>query len=68
LQILSDGTVVRVDISNNFGRMGDGAYVAFAESAKRAAQKSSPLKLPPGRESQFSDIVLVFSGKDMIRS
>jgi hypothetical protein len=67
LAILPDGTVTRVMVHNDFGRMSDGAYRSFAESAVRAAQKSSPLKLPPGRESQFSDVVLAFSGKDMIR-
>jgi len=68
LTILADGTVTQARVFNDYGRMGDGAYRSFAESAVRAAQRSSPLKLPPGRESQFSDIVLVFSGKDMIRS
>ena len=68
LSILPDGTVTQARIYNDYGRMSDGGYRSFAESALRAALKSSPLKLPPGRESQFSDIVFVFSGKDMIRS
>jgi hypothetical protein len=33
----------------------------------RAALKSSPLRLPPGKTDQFSDVVFAFSGKDMIR-
>lgn len=63
ITILPDGTVTQARIYNDYGRMSDGAYRSFAESAQRAALKSSPLKLPPGRESQFSDIVLVFPAR-----
>jgi hypothetical protein len=66
--IMADGTVTQARIYNDYGRMGDGAYRSFAEGAVRAALKSSPLKLPPGKASDFADIVFVFSGKDMIRS
>lgn len=66
VSILTDGTVVRADIAG--GNSSDGAWRAFAEGARRAAHKSSPLKLPPGRESQFAEVVFVFSGKDMIRN
>ena len=65
--VLSDGTVQNAKIEGQT-RMDDPAYRSFAESAIRAALKSSPLPLPSGKTSQITDgnLVLVFSAKEML--
>jgi hypothetical protein len=65
--VLTDGTVVNAKIEGS-ARMDDAAYRSFAESAIRAALKSSPLPLPKGKSDQVTDgnLVLVFSAKDML--
>ncbi len=65
--VLADGTVQNAKIEGQ-ARMDDPAYRSFAESAIRAALKSSPLPLPKGKSDQVTDgnLVLVFSAKDML--
>jgi TonB C terminal len=65
--VLPDGTVQRAQVENGT-RMDDPAYRSFAESAVRAALKSSPLPIPAGKAREVTDggLVLGFSAKDML--
>jgi hypothetical protein len=67
LWVLADGTVrdARVESTD---RMSDESYRAFAESARRAALRSSPLPLPSDKAGQLTNgnLVLVFRARDML--
>src|SRR5437660_923792 len=54
LWILKDGAVQDVRIENQ-AQMSDPAYRAFAESAKQAAMKASPLPVPPTQAEDYTN-------------
>jgi TonB family protein len=62
-----DGTVDDAKIESQ-SRMGDPGYRSFAESAVRAAKRSSPLPIPAAKASQITNgqLVLTFSARDML--
>jgi TonB family protein len=61
--MLPDGTVRDVRIETQ-SQMDDAEYRAFAESAKEAALKASPLPVPPTQPEDFTNgnLVLTFRG------
>jgi hypothetical protein len=69
LIVAPDGTVQDARIVRTQGDPAD-ALRAFAEGARRAALKSSPLPLPPTKASQMTggNLYLTFSARDMLGS
>jgi outer membrane biosynthesis protein TonB len=65
--VMQDGTVQDAKIESQ-ARLDDPSYRSFAESAVRAALKSSPLPLPQGKASQITNgnLILIFSARDML--
>jgi hypothetical protein len=64
-----DGTVQDARVVSTRGEPAD-ALRAFAEGARRAALRSSPLPLPPGKAAQMTggNLYLTFSARDMLGS
>jgi hypothetical protein len=67
LWVSVDGAVQDAKIESQ-SRMGEPAYRSFAESAQRAAIRSSPLPVPANKASQITNgqLVLTFSARDML--
>jgi hypothetical protein len=69
LVVAPDGTVQDARVVRTQGDPAD-ALRAFAEGARRAALKASPLPLPPTKASQMTggNLYLTFSARDMLGS
>lgn len=69
LIVAPDGTVQDARVVRTQGDPAD-ALRAFAEGARRAALRSSPLPLPPTKASQMTggNLYLTFSARDMLGS
>ena len=69
LVVAPDGTVQDARVVRTQGDPAD-ALRAFAEGARRAALRSSPLPLPPTKASQMTggNLYLTFSARDMLGS
>ncbi|MSO89111.1 MAG: hypothetical protein EXQ89_03965 [Rhodospirillaceae bacterium] len=66
--ISRDGTVADVRIEDEARADRDDVFRVFAESARRAVLRSSPLRLPPGKEERLSSdrLQIVFNPKELL--
>ncbi len=66
--ISRDGTVADVRIEDEARAARDDVFRVFAESARRAVLRSSPLRLPPGKEERLSSdrLQIVFNPKELL--
>lgn len=61
-----DGTVQSAQVVNSAPSGTERQFQAFAESARRAVLKSSPIPIPAGKYDSFKDMVLVFRPEDAL--
>lgn len=61
-----DGTVQSAQVISSAPPGTERQFQAFAESARRAVLKSSPIPIPGGKYDTFKDMVLVFRPEDAL--
>lgn len=61
-----DGTVLSAEVVSSAPAGTERQFKAFAESARRAVLKSSPIPIPPGKYDTFKDMILVFRPEDAL--
>lgn len=66
VQVAPDGTVQSAKVVNAAPPGTERQFQAFAESARRAVLKSSPIPIPGGKYDTFKDMVLVFRPEDAL--
>ncbi|GGF16879.1 hypothetical protein GCM10011611_23280 [Aliidongia dinghuensis] len=66
VQLSSDGTPQSVQIVDQARADSDGFFRAAAESARRAVQRCSPLKVPPDKFEQWKNMTLNFDPRDLL--
>lgn len=61
-----DGKVLSAEVVSSAPAGTERQFKAFAESARRAVLKSSPIPIPPGKYETFKDMILVFRPEDAL--